>query len=376
LPWAPSNLLRNNLSVASRVPTPVINKPTRTLADLTGVGAPPAAVLDAQGVTTGGSIMRFPNEPLMYYMKISMYKYTRTGWNTIGSKDYQNTVVLPLAMQLIDNQNVKYSDEPLGVSGAIGLGLGSEVRNIANDYKAQGAEAAALNSANRVGSAAASSGASLGISVALSAAASQVGTTGASLAKGVGAAAGMVQNEFLTVMLEGPNYKVRDFQWCLSPNNPAETEALRKIIQLFNNAQAPTLSRELGYAFFQYPNIFQIEFKYGGDVDIGDIMFRMRPMVLLNAQYNYTPHGVYAPFTSTHGPNAIELQLKFQELELWVNNSETDQAYRDGGISTTINPIPQLFGATPTVVNGVTSILNNIGDGLNAVSKSSTPALP
>ena len=266
----------------------------------------------------------------MYYMKIEIRKYTRAAWNQIGSADIEHTVVLPMAMQLIDSQSVKYSDEPLGVSGAIGLGAGAGVMNILNQAEASksisGTLAAIGGEIKKAGNGALNNTLGFGLSKGLDA----ISAAGLNTGKGLMAAAGMAQNEFLTVMLEGPNYKVRSFQWVLSPNSSDETETLRKIVQLFNNAQAPTLS-PLGYAFFQYPRIFNISFRYKGDADLGNILFRMRPMVLLDAQYNYTPHGVFSPFAATQGPNAIELQLKFQELELWVNNSDTDLAYKDGG---------------------------------------------
>jgi hypothetical protein len=344
MPFSPSDLLQNGLSTAaaSIQPTTLLNKPVRSLASMTGPGPAPQSILDTSGADATG-IFRFPNESLMYYTKITTSKYSRTGWNTIGSTTIGNTVVLPLPMQMIDNQNVKYSTEPLGVSGAIGLGAGiaaTQFANVASQIAAMGVKNSLFNGATQT------------TGMTISAGVNQLTGAGAQLAQGVMAATGYAQNEFLTVMLEGPNYKERDFQWVLSPNSPAETESLRRIIQILNNAQAPTLPGNLlGYAFFQYPLIFNIEFKYKNEQTLGDILFRMRPMVLLNAQYNYTPHGVYAPFTSTMGPNAVEIQLKFLELELWINNSDTDLAYKDGGPTPTALDISVANSIFNAVVN-------------------------
>ena len=359
MPWNPSNQLVNGLSIASAAPTQVINKPNRTLASLSGPGPSPSSVMkDQTGPGSGPTIYRYPNENLMYYMKIETRKYTRTGWNTIGKSDVEKTIILPMAMQLVDQQSVKYSAEPLGVSGAIGLGLGGAAQQVLQS--GLGATTSAVTSAiaGTTGSLLFSGGLNT-----LSATSPVV----AGAVQGVLAATGTAQNEFLTVMLNGPDYKERSFQWVLSPNSADETKTLNQIIQIFNNAQAPTLS-PLGYAFFQYPRIFNISFRYKADQGIGDQLYYMRPMVLLSAQYNYTPHGTFAPFAATQGPNAIELQLVFQELELWVNNSDNDLAYKPGGPTPTISSSPTLVNpstpnnpAPPSVAVNQDGVITGLG---------------
>jgi hypothetical protein len=335
MPWNPSELMRNNLSVATaRVSNPQ-NAPIYTQAALTPPGPSAQSVLDKPEFESG--VLRYPDETPMYYMEITTYKYVRTAWNVMGKSQWEKMIVMPMATQLIDSQEVRYSTEPLGVAGAVGTALGTSAAQFFADLSngtLGGALGNQLDHLKNLVTGGKMDATGLGLSHVLSSI-NQGGPRIEALIRGGLAAAGVAQNEFLTVMLEGPKYKVRDFHWKLSPNNPKETQALSDIILHLNNSQAPSISG-MGYAFFSYPKVFEIKFKFLNS-PIGNVLFNMKPMVLVNSAYNYTPHGVYAPYTGTHGPDSVEIRLNFLELELWVN-SNAGPAYTPQGGSTFFPP--------------------------------------
>lgn len=277
-------------------------------------GPVPSAALDGPNPNATSSVLRFPSDTPPYYFMLPIHNYHRDSWETVGFLNEIARIILPLPQQMIDNHNIRYAIEDIGITGGIGFDVLS-----GNAAQAGGKSIAGLAQA------------------ALNGAAGQLGAAGAASKKvfnGVLGAAGLAVNEFMTVMLKGPDYKRRDFIWRFSPKTAQETSDLRRIIQLINNSMAPSLAG-LGSAFFAWPKIFKPEFVYNGMSDLLALnTFRMKPSVITDFSANYTPNGNFSPFARTKAPTSIEIRMTFLELEFWLAGNFDDTPTTTQGAST------------------------------------------
>jgi hypothetical protein len=280
-------------------------------------GGRPEDFLNGVNPNSQSAVHRFPQDTPPYYFSLAINDYNRSSWREVGKLNERARVILPLPIQMIDNHNVKYAAEEIGIAGAIGFD----------------AVNASQNSQNMMENLAAGLGKAAGNAVLNS-----LGKAGGQLGKGINgvlAASGISVNDFMTIMLKGPDYKRRDFQWKFSPKSADETYALRRIIQLLNNSMAPSLAG-LGSAFFAWPKIFQPEFVYNGIEKLLSLnTFRMKPSVLTDFSVNYTPNGNFSPFASTKAPTSVEVRMSFWELEFWLAGNFNDESVNDEGHSST-----------------------------------------
>lgn len=279
-------------------------RPTVSIADMSPNGPNPATLLDGPNPQGGILITRFPSDTPPYYMVLAINKYSRASWNAVGQLNEESRIILPLPNQMIDNHNIRYDISDIGIAGAVGFDVMSGAMSQAAATVATGAAAAALGAAQN----------SLGT----------FGQVTGKAVRGALGAAGLAVNDFMTVMLKGPDYKRRDFVWRFSPKTAKETQALRRIIQLLNNSMAPALAG-FGSAFFSWPKIFKPEFVYNGQQDLLALnTFRMKPSVVTDFNINYTPNGVFSPFASTKAPTSVEIHITFLELEFWLTGDFDD----------------------------------------------------
>lgn len=286
------------------------NGPVTSYADTIN-GTNPQSKID--GASNTNSALRFPSELPRYYMSLSISDYKRDDWKSIGSTTETGRIILPMPNQMIDNQNIRYEIEPIGVVGALSMDAFGKAGNA---IRSGNYSDAAIKAA---GGAAESIQKGWKDSL-LGTAAKNLGNAGA----GFAAAAGMTVNDFMTVMVKGPSYKSREFVWRFSPQSADESETLRKIIQLTNNSSAVSL---VGVAsmFFKWPSIWNLSFEYAdGSRDIGKQTFRTKPAILNNATFNYTPNGVWSPYAGTGAPESVEVRFSFIELEYWLKGDYHD----------------------------------------------------
>src|SRR6185369_16469526 len=208
-----------------------------------------------------------------------------------------------------DTHQVKYTEKALGMTGAAAAGfIGSTLNTgLANTLAGLGENASIEDIRNAL------------LRAGVSAASVNGGILPRAIVDGSLAAAGMAINNFLTVMLEGPQYKTRQFHWRFSPKSAQESEELRKAIVFLNESMAPDLfgssGNVLGSAFFTWPKVFRVEFSYLGGRDLSRQLFKMKPMVLTGAQFNYAPQGIPAFHAGTSAPAFVDISLAFLELE-------------------------------------------------------------
>lgn len=291
-----------------------------TRADLTPPGPTPSSVVD---VPTGVGRLQYPNESLRYWLQLDIHKYSRTSWVQVGTLEILRTIVLPLPQMMIDNHSVSYEVQPIGLIGSGILGAKGLIDSAGN--LSQDAIVSALKTAGQ-GALEGTSGFFLQqiLQNSEKAGALFAGSIGAQAARqgvnGVLAAVGVAINEFMTVMLRGPNYKRRDFQWKVSPKSLDETKALKDIEATLNDSMAPRLVGPAS-AFFGWPLVFRPSFKISQKpfpgIDLALTTFAMKPCVLTDASFNYTGAGQPAFFRGG-GPIDTEIRLSFLELELWL----------------------------------------------------------
>ncbi len=293
-------------------------KPYVTFGDLSP-STNPQTKLDNQTPNAGVSVLRFPSELPRYYMTLSISDYHRSGWMNVGTTSETARIVLPLPSTMVDNQHIRYDTESIGAVGALSVSVLNDAKKAWETGNFDTVEGIGKTLGGVAGAAASS------IKENILKHYQSVGSgiiqqhTGA-LGKGLAALSGMTVNDFLTVMMKGPSYKVREFIWRFSPQTADESETLRKIIQLTNNKSAPSLPGGLGSLFFRWPSIWRCKFEYVDSSRKLDLQtFQMKPAVLTNVQWNYTPNGVPSFYAGTSAPESIEAHFQFMELEYWLD---------------------------------------------------------
>lgn len=308
--------VQNGLSTAANVASTPVNAPTYTMADTNPTSLNPSQVIPRAGEQFVQA--RVPRDTPPYYTLIKVSHYSRASWRSVGNLELESGVVFPFPSTMVDNQNIRYAHQPLSFLAGVGWdaigGLLSNKEKLAMIKQ----ELQSIQGATRaVGEAAQSIGGAI-IDV--------VGGVASGAAPGIAApvlgAIGLAVNDFMTIMLEGPSYARRDFVWRFSPRSPEESEELRKAILILKTAAAPSLAGFTGSAFFGWPRIFNVEFRYiDPAIDMGRNTFRMKPMVLNDVSTNWTPMGTWAAYGKTKMPESVDVRLAFTELEYWLNST-------------------------------------------------------
>lgn len=236
------------------------------------------------------NFLQFPKDRAKYFMTLGMSDYSRKGKNLMEmSLNVTDHITLPLPQQMVDNHGVNYEQKELHQLAGSTVGGFSE-----------------LLGGN--GSAAMSTFASGAFGVLAGVAQSAIG---GNFSDAAAAQFGVAVNQFLTVMLKGPQYKKHEFSWKLSPRNEQESEAVRRIILTLNNAIAPGVFGPL----FTFPKVFEIKFNPNENV-----LYKFKPAVIENMSVNYAPSGAPAFYRRTNAPDSVEIRLQFLELEFWLKD--------------------------------------------------------
>jgi hypothetical protein len=290
-----------------------------------GLSYNPDAIVNAPQATAG-STLQFPGDIGQYWMKIEIAKYSRISWDTVGVTQTLATIILPLSEQLVDSSTVDYQTVPLGMTGAAAMWAFGKSADAATAAKH------AADGLTTVEGALTSAGIS-GVNDVFQLIG---GNIAGNPAGAIEAARGIALNEYMTILLKGPSYKIREFSWKFSPRNAQESQNLSRILTCLKNAQAPT--RALDGLFWAWPMIFRISFwsAFGttglglsGPVDgadgstSGGWLFGFKPMVMNDMIVNYSP---VAPsfHRADSSPESIQLLTRFTELEFWLGGDYTD----------------------------------------------------
>ena len=270
-------------------------------------GSDPNTTIPAnQQQLTQAPSLQYPADQAKYYTGFNIYKYQRQDLMQIGSLSgatILNSIALPLPDQMLDVNQVAFDKQAFSatIGNAINSGFAgynSAPQNLASQITQTGASAVAGGAKGAVVDAA-------------------KGIGGAD-ATGLAGALGYSPNYFLTVILNGPQYKQYTMNWTMAPRSPQEAATLTQIIRVFKDAMSPGLS--LGGLLFNFPRIFQNYYAPNRGA-----LYQFKPSVLVNFAVNYTPGGApsmkQADSTYLGGwnaPSALRISATFLELEFWL----------------------------------------------------------
>jgi hypothetical protein len=137
---------------------------------------------------------------------------------------------------------------------------------------------------------------------------------------------GFTPNEFRSVILDQPEFRMHSFSWILAPQSKEESQQLQKIITSLKRAMLPKTSSAFGRFVLVFPHIFELAFTPNNQM-----LFKFKPSVISNMAVNYMPGGAPAFYSDGFAPEAIRLDLEFMELEYWL---ESDVKVGEGGLPT------------------------------------------
>lgn len=315
------NLAQNGLSIGSFNTQASVPPLVLPAGSITSPGSRPADVIaQAQSQLQQTNLLQFPNEAVKYYTQMRIYTYTRPSLMQVALTNLRNTVILPYPDRMLDINKVAYDQAKFGSAAFGGAVNGSlPVFQGAADGLAHGSisEAAAgvLTGAKNLS-------APTGAQVGGGALATGAGLGGQDAGTILGAT-GYAPNYFLTVILQGPQYKTYDFSWTFSPRNANELVTLTQILRVLKDASAPGLSG--GGLLFTFPRVFQNAF-----MPNPGLLYQFKPSVLVAIQVDYTAGGMVSmkrgdPATKGwNGATAVKVSCSFMELEFWLRSDWGD----------------------------------------------------
>lgn len=259
-----------------------------------------------------------------HYIIFSVMRYDRRQRTTEAERNYLKHVVLPVPSNLGVQYAANYSNENLGIFGAMAAGqvsaseLGQAGSSIAdmvtskidagmqalkgNDTDAGVQMLGALGPTALAGGAAALAG-PIGGLLALG------GTTGG-VASGLSVNEGLALNPHLAVVFQGVNFRTHSFTYKFIARNQQESDLIKDIINTFRYHMLPSYG--FGTLAFEYPDEFYIQFADS----IRPHLFEYEICVLNSFSVNYNGEGTPLFFEQTQAPVSIEMTLGFQETAI------------------------------------------------------------
>lgn len=288
-----------------------INLPTGITSNFSNV-----AVNGFNSNQSSGGVLRFPADTPKYYITFSISSYSRQDLNTVGtltSAGYPS-IILPVPRGLDDNLTVNWGEVEVGT--ITGSALNIAAPGIQQAVATGGINQQTVNQAlNSIGQASKSTGVTETGALAVGS------TIDAGATAGVESILGVSPNQFVTLLMKGPQYKRWRFEWILSGQNLQENDQIREIRRTFQNAMSPIPSVTIGNApiLWAFPCIFSIAL-YPNSL----YMTKFKPAVCNAFQCDFFPAGRGAFMRDPTGsgtqnaPESVRIVASFIELEFWT----------------------------------------------------------
>lgn len=234
-----------------------------------------------------------------HYLSIAIAEYVRP--NPLSVANLQvggptSNIKLPIPLQLVDTQNLKWQEENLSAVGALAGGAMQEGLSKfveGQGVSSQGVSMGDLGSAAAIGAGRYLNSASRGIT--------DFALQGA----------GLALNPLLTLLFRNPEFKRHQFSWNFSPKSRSESKELDAIINKLKNASLPNVTG--GGIFFKYPNMLLLRYRDENTT------YRFKPTVINSISVNYAASGRPSFFEGPAGetfPSHISLSLDLVEIVL------------------------------------------------------------
>lgn len=138
-------------------------------------------------------------------------------------------------------------------------------------------------------------------------------------------ATGMILNQNLELLFNGPQLRDFNFGFLLSPRSQSEAQIVKGIISFFKKHMAPQTSEST--LFLETPDIFTIKYMHNGVEH--PYINKIKPCALQGFAVDYTP----AQYMTYHDGSMTSYSLRMQFTELKpVYRGDQDKAIEDGGI--------------------------------------------
>ena len=124
---------------------------------------------------------------------------------------------------------------------------------------------------------------------------------------------GMVINNNLELLFQGPVLRPFNFTFKLSPRDDPEAQMIRRIIRFFKQGMAPQRSQT--NLFLKAPHMFEIEYLVRNG-EKHPSLNSFKTCACIGFAVNYTPDGTYNTFDDPGASmTSYELRIQFKELD-------------------------------------------------------------
>ena len=124
---------------------------------------------------------------------------------------------------------------------------------------------------------------------------------------------GMVINNNLELLFQGPVLRPFNFTFKLSPRDDGEAQMIRRIIRFFKQGMAPQRSQT--NLFLKAPHMFEIEYLVRNG-EKHPSLNSFKTCACIGFAVNYTPDGTYNTFDDPGASmTSYELRMQFKELD-------------------------------------------------------------
>jgi hypothetical protein len=262
-----------------------------------------------------------------HFMIFSVKKRKRDFKEELGTINTYQNIVLPIPSNLTLQQSANYSDKELGLMGGMAAGrinsaditkagsalsdvIGKKISAATDAFKNEDTDAM-IKGAGVAAPAAVATGATgllggLGGLLAL-------GATAGDAAAGVSVDSGVAINPHLAVVFQGVGFRSHSFTYKFIARNQDESDTIKNIINTFKYFMLPSFAGGSKLAF-NYPDEFEIEFAEA----VSPYLYDIGTCVLKDVSVNYNGEGTPLFFENSGAPVSIELQLAFQETQIFT----------------------------------------------------------
>lgn len=269
--------------------------------------------------------MQYPANLGDYHMILNFKQYDYSTSQTNSQGRLVDSIALPLPANLVDSSRIELGGKQIGSMGQLAASTYDIVANQLGSMNVTGVEDLVSQMGNQLSNAAgaatsgigraAEAAQNLGVAGSLDALAAQFSGVGAmttyalrgfadklapGVGQGIGAAVGNTLNPHATLVFDGVDLKIHNFEWQFAPRNEQESDTLAKVIEKIQYHIHPeyksVTSRETNFApidrgLLAYPSLLEIILICPSSSI--NFMVKFNKYVMVN-QFNvdYTPQGI------------------------------------------------------------------------------------
>lgn len=258
--------------------------------------------------------LQFPSNLGAHRLILYFYEYDYS--RTVTGKGKQNIaaqISMPLPQNIIDQSRLEIGGSQLGFLGgaaadALGtLYSGDSVSKATQDIDTISKKFGEFTSMSRdemleAGKKLLGNVGSIGKNASAYIVRALAGSISPQIAQAAGATSGTALNNQATLIFDGVDLKIHNFEWLLSPKNKAESDELDKVIQTINyyihpayknplGQESATLERTVNRGLLTYPALMEIELQ-GVSGGLKQVFRSGKFYMVNNFNADYTPQGV------------------------------------------------------------------------------------